>query len=354
LSALNGAPRPLWLDLAAQLLARLVWPLILVGVVFVAGSAGFFALGQGKWPLFDCVYMVAITLTTVGYGEVLENMSTGARVLAMALMFVGMGVVLYAVSAVTAFIVEKNLSKILRERRMNKQLAALTGHIIVCGLGQTGLQVLRELTATRHTAVGIDLDPARVERAKELFPETPFLQGDASQEETLRRAGVEQAMGLMALLPEDSLNMLITVEARFIDKDIRIVARASTNQIIDKFYRAGADYVVNPAFIGGMRMASMLIRPNVVTFLDRMLRGQGPSIRVEEVAVAPGSPLDGASLEEAQVYDKTGLRVVALRHPGQEEFVYNPADSERIPAGSVLIVIADPDRAEVLRRLCRA
>jgi len=340
-------------ELAPELFERLVVPLLLIAGIFGLGTAGYFILGQGRWGLLDCAYMVSITLTTVGYGEVLDSMGPQARTFTMVLMWLGMGVTLYAVSTVTAFVVEHNLTRIFRERKMEKQIAALEGHVIVCGAGQTGFHVVRELVTTNHPCLVVELDQARVDWLSGQFKDLLIIAGDATEEATLRRAGVSRAKGLVAVLAQDSQNMLITVEARFINPNLKIVTRCNSNNLVGKFTYAGANYVINPAFIGGMRMASELIRPHVVTFLDRMLRGQDPSIRVDEVQVAEGSPLAGKSLAEADVFGRTGLTPIALQPPDQKEFTYNPGPETRISPGAVLLVIGNPEQVGRLEKLCR-
>ena len=259
--------------LSREFLQQLVFPALLLLIVFVFGTLGFFILGGGRWSFFDCAYMTSITLTTVGYGEILEDFGTNGRSFAMVLMWAGMGVALYAVSTITGFVVERKFSRILRERKMEKRIAALKDHFIVCGGGHTAVNVLRELITSNRSCVSIEMKLERIEWIANQFPDHHFIQGDATEEEVLLRAGIERASGILAVLAEDSHNLLITVQARYINPDIKIVARCSENNLADKFYRAGANYVVNPSFIGGMRMASEMIRPNVVSFLDRMLRG---------------------------------------------------------------------------------
>ena len=339
--------------LAGQFMRRLILPLLLIALSFFGGTLGFYILGGSKWSLLDCLYMTSITLTTVGYGEVLEGMGQGARILAMVLMWVGMAVVLYAVSTATAFVVEKNLSRYIRERRMIKRIEELNGHIIVCGLDATGRQVVQELYASGQTPVGLELNQENIDRASSMFPDMPIIKGDASSEEFLRKAGVERAAAVLALLPEDGQNLLITVETNYIDPNIKIAARTSENSLSEKFRRAGADYVVNPSFIGGMRLASVIARPNVVGFLDKMLRGDGPSVRVEEATVREGSVLIGKSLGEAAIFETTGLRPVALKPSGTEEYIYNPTDDEIIGQNMVIIVIGDHERLEKLRKICK-
>lgn len=340
-------------SLVMEVIGRLARPLVGVGFVFLFGTFGFFFIGHGRWSLFDCAYMTSITVTTVGYGETLVNMGQSARLFAMFLVWAGMGVALYAVSAITAFFVENNFSQLIRERRMDKQIASLSGHIIVCGLGSTGLNILEELTTTGRRAVAIDRDAERAEAARRRFPGLPVIVGDAAQEEVLERAGIGRAFGIVAHLPEDSQNMLITVQARYISPTIKIVAQSTTDGLVDKFYRAGADYVVNPALIGGLRMASVLIRPHVVTFLDRMLRGDDPTVRVAELTVREGSDLIGQTLGQAELGRRTGLRPIAVSPDDGQKFIYNPPPDLELRAGAVLIVIGNPGQIDSLAALCR-
>ncbi len=296
--------------------------------------------------------MTSITLSTVGYGEILEDFGTNGRAFAMVLMWAGMGVTVYAVSSITAFVVERKFSRILRERKMEKRIAALKGHFIICGGGHTAVNVLRELTTSNRACVSIEMKLERIEWIAAQFQDHHIIQGDATEEEVLLRAGIERASGILAVLAEDSHNLLITVQARYINPDIKIVARCSENNLADKFYRAGANYVVNPSFIGGMRMVSEVIRPNVVSFLDRMLRGTDRSIRVEEATVREGSPWVGKSLRDVDIQRVTGLIPISLRHPKDSDFTYNPSPDEVLVPGSVIVVIGNPEQISALKRFC--
>jgi voltage-gated potassium channel len=337
----------------AEFWRRLRLPVSLLGFVFLAGTGGYWLLGGGDWPLLDCAYMTSITLTTVGYGEILEP-TPHMRFFSMALMWSGMGIALYAVSTITAFIVEEHLSRLLKERRMEAVVKAMSGHFIVCGAGRVGRHAIAEIAANQHPVVVIDDQAEGVEWLRQNHPQAPVLQGDATDEELLLRAGVERAAGVLAVLPEDSQNMLITVQARFINAGVRIGARCSSRNLVDKFYRAGATYVVNTDFIGGMRLASEMIRPQVVNFLDRMLRGKDPSVRVAEVTVAEGSRLAGLPLGGATIAERTGLCPIAVKPPDEAEFTYNPGPDQTLRPGSVLIVIGSPAQIKALQEICRA
>ncbi len=338
--------------LTTEFLQRLVVPVVMVMCAFLFGTIGFYIIGDGRWTAFDCAYMTSITLTTVGYGEVLDQIGTSGRLFAMVLMWSGMGVTLYAVSAITAFVVERNLTRLLKERKMEKRIASLKNHIIVCGAGKTGFNVLRELHATKHPCVVIEENAERVEWIRTHYEEFYYLHGDATEEEVLKKAGIEKAAGIVAVLNDDSRNLLITVQARFVNPNIKIVARCEENTLADKFYRAGANYVVNPALIGGLRMASEMVRPNVVSFLDRMLRGKKQAFRVEEVVVSEKCPFVGSTLKEIDIYGKTGLVPISVKQPDEEEFHYNPRPEEPIKAHTVIIIIGSPEQVAALKNLC--
>lgn len=339
-------------SLAKDFLERLVSPALMVLCVFLFGTVGFFIIGDGNWTLFDCAYMTSITLTTVGYGEVLDQIGSNGRLFAMVLMWSGMGVTLYAVSAITGFVVEKNFARLLKERKMERRIATLKNHILVCGAGKTGTHVLRELLSTKRSCVVIEGVPERIQVVQKHFEDVYCLQGNATEEEVLYKAGIDRASGIICALNSDSDNLLLTVQARYINPSIKIVARCEETNLTDKFYRAGANNVVNPSRIGGLRLASEMVRPHVVSFLDRMLRGREQAFRVEEVTVGEECPLIGASLATAGLLRKTGLVPISIKRADAEEFTYNPSLEEVIQAGMVLIVIGDPAQVSKLRQLC--
>ena len=337
----------------SQLLERLTVPVLLVFCSFLFGMIGFLLIGQGRWSALDCAYMTSITLTTVGYGEVLSDLGTDGKIFAMVLMWSGMGVTLYAVSTITAFVVEKDLMRMFRERKMERQINILQNHIIVCGVGKTGLNIVNELFVSKCPCVVIEEKEERLQTACRRLRDLHYIQGDATEEMVLRQAGIERARGIIAGLNDDGRNLLITVQARYINPEIKIVARCHENSLADKMIRAGANYVVNPGFIGGMRLASEMIRPHVVSFLDRMLRGKDQSIRLEEVVVGRNNTLTGLTLNEIDLYRRTGLNPVAIKHPQGDDYTYNPSPDERIEHGTVMIVIGNPDQVGKIRNVLK-
>ncbi len=333
-------------------------PIVLLGGMFVLGALGFYFIGllNGQsYSFLDCVYMTAVSLTTVGYGDVLDiGASTSGRIYLIVLLVGGMGVTLYSVSSVTAFIVEGHLQRLFRERNMQKKINALSGHYILCGVGETGIHVLHELIAAEVPFVVVEKDEEACHRAGGLINrELLYVVGDSTLEQVLATAGIGRAQGLVATLADDKDNLFLVVTASFMNQDMRIVAKCIDHDSVAKFKRAGASYVVSPNYIGGMRIASQMLRPNVVNFLDNMLRGRDKSIRVDEIEVPEGAGSIGQTLRDLRIGERSGMLVIAVRDPGSDEFDYNPGGSRVLRAGSLLVVIGHIHQTEVLRKVVR-
>jgi voltage-gated potassium channel len=328
-------------------LKKLFTSLGLLVAIYAVGVSGYMFL-EG-WPFQDASYMTVITVATVGYGETRPLTPTG-RWFTTALILGGMGTLLYALSSITAFVVEGELKEFLRRTRMEKVIAKLSGHFIICGGGRVGVRILKELARTGQELVVVDQNLSQVKEWGERFPKVFLLEGDATTDETLEKAGVHRARGLLAALGSDKDNLFVVLSARGMNKDLRIVTRADEETSRDKLLRAGADSVVLPHTIGGMRMASEMIRPAVVSFLDTMLREKDSTLRVEEAPVAASSHLDGRQIEEGEVSRRTGALLVAIRKP-DGSFEFNPPGGREIRAGEVLVAIGNPQQIAALRKL---
>ena len=328
---------------------RLLWSAVLLAGVLLFGTAGYLALtGQSFWK---CLYMTAITITTVGYSDVLEvSAKPVAAAFTIVLLFLGLGVLLYTVSTATAFVVEGDLTEALRRRKMEKRIAGMSGHYVVCGAGETGMRAITELIATGRSVVIVEQDPRRVARLGRLLPDVPYLHADASEDEALLAAGLERAAGLISALAEDKDNLFVALSARRLAPGLRIVARAAEERSVPKLKAAGADAVVSPNQIGGLRMASELVRPGVVSFLDTMLRGPGAAVRFEDLLISGSSDLAGRSLAEADLTAEADVLVVAVRAPGEEGFRYGPPAATRLEPGMSLVFLG---RSEDVARLQR-
>ena len=314
--------------------------ILLICIVILAGSTGYFILFGGRPRFLDCVYMTVISLTTVGYGEVVEvSGNAAAQIYTMVLITFGMGILLYGISTLTAAIVEGELTGILRKNKMLKQIQKLRNHTIVCGGGETGRLVLQELVKNRAAVVLIDNDPENIERCKAVANANLYhVQGSATDDENLLAAGIENAAGIIITLPADNDNLYITMSARMHNRKIRIITRMVDQKLEPKLKKAGADSVVSPNFIGAMRMASEMIRPAVVYFLDKMLRSGQGDLRIHQIVVSERSSLVNLPLTDCGLKDRFNLLVVAARHDG-DDIEFNPPPHLPLKAGMTLIVM---------------
>jgi voltage-gated potassium channel len=320
---------------------KYVWSGIILVAIVLIGTAGYWFIGGSRYSLFDCLYMTVITISTIGYSEVIDLAgNTGGRIFTVFIAVAGIGVLAYLVTNVTAAIVEGELTKSFRRRRMEKAAAKAREHYIVCGVGWAGLHIINELRETRRSHVIVDINRSKIDKSLESMSDGIFIEGDATDNDTLIKAGIESASGLFAVTGDDNQNLVISLTARQLNPAVRIVAQCNEMKNVDKMRKAGADSVVSPGYISGMRMASEMIRPTVVTFLDNMLRGKDESLRVEEVPM-PQS-LAGKALSTLNL--KKFPRTLLLAVKKGESWVYNPSRSEYIiEPENRLIVMTTPD-----------
>lgn len=334
------------MDQYAQVRRRLLGVAASVVACVTAGTLGYHWI-EG-WPLFDGLYMTVVTLATVGYSET-HSLSTAGRAFTMLLITGGIGVVAYAFSTITAIIVEGDLLKALRRRRMQKDIAKLSGHYVVCGAGHTGGVICAELRKTGRDFVVVDKDPETIARLVErLGAEVPHVVGDGAEDEVLREAGIERAAGVFAVLATDQDNAFVVLSAKGLNPKARVLVCQKTIGVREKLLRSGADGVVDPEFIGGMRLASEMIRPATVGFLDAMLRERSAHVRFEEIAVGDGSPAVGRGLDEYR-RPGAGPLLVAVVAEGEDRYEINPPPERRVRAGDRLVMIGEASALRDLR-----
>jgi voltage-gated potassium channel len=320
--------------------------ILLVILTILVGTAGFYIIGRGAWTLEDCLYMTIITICTVGYGEVLPlDQVPHARLFTIFLILFGTGSMVYFGSTVVALFVERDIGKQWRQRKMQKQIAALSDHVIVCGAGTVGQQVVMELIATRTPFVIIENEQRKIDDlAVELgLKSLLYIIGDATDDDLLKEAGIERARGIVITLPSDKDSMITTVTARQLSKSVRIVSRCHEPGNVQRILKAGANSVVSPNVIGGMRLVSEMIRPQVVEFLDLMLRDKDKNLRIEEAVIPDGSDLVGKALQDTWIRKITSLLVLAIKHAERGVYTYNPRPDAVIEKGTILIVLGTSD-----------
>jgi voltage-gated potassium channel len=328
--------RPIQSVQLKRILRRIYIALGVLLAIALIGTLGFRIIDGPQGSMSDAIYMTLITITTVGYGEVVPLHTFGERMFAGFISLVGFGNLTFLFTSLTVFFLESDLDLSLRRRRMEKQIKRLAGHYIVCGFGRVGRNVATELIATQRKFIAIDHIETQMDTQAERFPELLFLHGDASDDDLLATAGIADAAGLFAVTGDDSRNLMITITAKQLNPQIRVVARCHEVRNIEKLRKAGANAVVSPDFTGGMRIASLMLRPHVVSFLDEMLRSEH-SVRVEEVAL----PAD---------FKPCSLGSLALSHPDYvliavrtgQDWIFNPPADFILQPSHAVISMASP------------
>lgn len=328
---------------------RLRLHLLSILLVVLAGSLGYYLLFGGRYPFIECLYMTVIAITSVGFGEVVPiTGNPAAEIFTMGLITFGMGIILYVLSSLTALLIEGELSGYLREKKMNKLIGKLNGHYIVCGGGETGAPLMDELIKNHEAVVLIERDTEKITRCN-ANGDLLYIQGDATEDRNLEAAGIQNAAGLFTCLPSDKDNLYITMTARMLNRRLRIISRMINPRLEAKLRKAGADSVVSPNTIGALRMASVMIRPEVVSFLDTMLRSKQGNLRVHQVNVGEKSAMAGRTLLDSKLTNKYKLLVLGSQMPG-EEILFNPPPDQPLAPGMILIVMGDTDDIARARR----
>jgi voltage-gated potassium channel len=319
---------------------------ILVAFVLVLGGTLGYMLVE-RWPWMDSLYMTVITLTSVGYQEV-HPLTPGGRIFTMVLLFTGVFSLLYVVTGALRSLVDGELTGQIARNRMEKKLQSLKDHIIICGFGRMGGLVAQEFNQQAIPFVIIERSEALLAdfKAEHGVP----LVGDATHDETLRRAGIDRARTLVTLAASDADNLFITMSARLMSDRIFIVARAEDEGAEKKLMKAGASRVISPYVIGGQRVAQAVLRPSVVDFIELATRSDHMALQIEETEIHLGSVLCRKPLKDTGLRQTLGLIVVAIKRP-DGKMVFNPPPETEIDAGDLLITLGPKSQQDQLRTL---
>ncbi len=322
----------------------LIRRLLLTGIgilcITIIGTFGYYFLTDRTNDLFSCFYMTVITITTIGFGEVIDLAShPGARQFTILIAISGIGLLTYFVSTTSAIIIEGHLRETFKKRRMEKTIHHLHNHYIICGFGRHSTHLIDELIATKRENVFIEIDPGVIKLALKKYPMQNYVEGDATSDEVLMKAGIDRATGLFAATTNDNLNLVISLSARRLNPNIKIVALCSTHSNMEKLKIAGADQVVSPNYIGALRMASEMVRPAVTTFLDVMLRDKDKNLRIEQVDLDERH--EGKTFGELKIEEFKDTLLVAIK--SNDEIIFKPNDDFKISPGDSLIVMTTPE-----------
>ena len=332
---------------------RILQALLLLVSVIALGGLGYYFLGHGVWRLGESVYFAIITVSTVGFQELhgIEQVQ-GARLLTAVLILVGSAALVFFQSNITAALVEGAIGHVFRRKRMLNQIKSMRGHVVVAGLGSTGKYVVEELFAVQQAFVAIDRNLEHLERISEELcgGKMLYVHGDATEDHVLIEAGIVHAKGVVAALTSDRENLYVTLSARSLNSDARIVAKVVEAEADNKMRKAGATATVSPNIIGGRRMVSELVRPTVVVFLDQMMRDKNKNLRFEECPIPPRSSYIGKQLRDVPFRSEANALVVAIRDE-DGTFHYNPGSDLELKEGLVLVVLAELEGMQLLRRM---
>ena len=323
-----------------QLIFGLRKGIVGIASVLLSGVFGYHLIEGWHW--LDCFYMTVITVSTVGIMEV-HPLSDLGRLFTIILILFGVGVMAYCLTRLAEFMFQRSLTNVLGRRTMMKKIAQLKQHVIICGYGRTGSRVVAELQATGKPFVVIDEDEDAVRRLDEL--NIPYIQGDATDEETLESANVCKADSLVAALASDPDNLYLTLTASGMCSDLRIIARVNDPDSTRKFVKAGARRVVSPISTGANQIAQLVTRPSIVDLIELVANDKSIALQVLEYPIDEESDMINKTLSEARVRQTLGCMVIAVKHrDGLTAF--DPGPNTRLQPGDTLVAIRQPENDE--------
>ncbi len=314
---------------------------MLIGIIAL-GTCGYYFVEH--MPLFEAFYMTIITISTVGFAEVVP-LSQAGRAITVIIIILGISVGAYTIGVLVKAIVEGELVQIFGRRKVQKQVSELKNHFIICGFGRIGRTVCNELDADQIDFVVIEQDPSVIEQIE--TRKYLYLEMDATTEEALMKAGIMEAKGIVTAVNSDANNVFITMTAKSLRSDVFVLARASEEKNEAKLFRAGATRAVSPYLIGGRRIAQMLKKPTVVDFIDIAMMGSHLGLMMEEAKIGDNSSLVSKSLVDSYLRRDYGVIIVAIKKQSGD-MVFNPTSSEKLEAGDVIVVIG---KKEDLKRM---
>lgn len=322
---------------------RLTTAAVLLLALSVVGTVGYMILESA--PIFDAFYMTMITISTVGFAEVIE-LGIAGRTLSIGLVVLGVGLVFYTATAAVELIIANHPKR--RKKAVEREIDGLDGHYIVCGFGRVGRNAWEHIVDDRKPVVVIDKNPHKAEAAAEAG--ALVIEGDATHNEILLKAGVGRAAGLIASVAEDSENLVIVLSARTANPSLLITARANEGEAEEKLVMAGADRVVAPPKVGGHRLASLVLHRELADFVDLVHGGRTVEFKVEEFLIDQNSPMAGVSLRESEIRGRSGAMVFAVEEPGGG-LIVNPDPDLIFLSGARVVAIGTDDQLSRLRTI---
>jgi len=318
-------------------------------LIFIIGTLGFHFI-EG-WSLTESLYTTVITLSTVGYGDFYPE-TAGGRIFTVILVIFGVGTMLYTIGLLTETMVEARFRSLMGRGKLEKMIKKLNRHYIICGCGRIGYLICKELSQEKIDFVVIDDNPETIQK---IIEDESFIyyKGDATQDKTLIAAGIKRARGIVCALPSDAQNLYVILTAKELNPDIYVLSRSEEIESEHRLLRAGADRVISPYVLGGMRMAMAISRPAMLDFIEITTRRQSLELRMDEIDICEGSPVVGKSLEESEIRQRYGLIIVAVKKDSGQ-MIFNPMASYVIAQGDKLIALGEDDNVTRFAQVCVA
>jgi voltage-gated potassium channel len=312
--------------------------------VFLFGICGFWLIDPAG-SLFDAFYMTAMVITTIGFHEVIDlSHSPAGRVFTVCLAFGGIGILTYLLSNLSALFIEGDIRKTFYKKSMISKIDKLDGHYIICGCGRVGKNIAEELYRTKRSFVMTDTSEEVLEDFLENMPNSIFLSGDSTDDSFLESLGIHRAVGLFATASDDNTNLVICLTARQMNPSLKIIARLNDISRAKKMKQAGADKVISPNFIGGLQMASEMIRPVAASFMEDMMRSNNMNLRLEEIRIS--SKKQGTTVGDISLSGCENTIILALKD--EKKWNYNPPKSTPLMEGNFLIAMTTPEERKIL------
>ncbi|NOR18214.1 potassium channel protein [candidate division WOR-3 bacterium] len=328
---------------------KFVLTIILIVLVIFGGTVGYQII-EG-WSFIEALYMTIITISTVGFKEV-GQLSNAGRIFTIFLILGGIIVITSGISLIFSSIIEGTFGEIIRRQRMEKKLAKIKNHFIICGFGAVGEDVVNEFIRENKPFVLIEKDKNVLNKLLKEFPGIIFVIGDATDDEILKNAQIEKAKGILAVLGKTADNLYICLSARSLNPKLRIIARVIESESIDKLKKAGADYVFSPEKIGGIRLAAAALKPAVTSFLDAIIRGEYLDLVLNEVEVQEHSSIVRKTLKESEISKNIGIIISAIKSATTDKLIFNPSSKTIINPSDILIVFGSSDQIKQLKKIC--
>lgn len=325
---------------------KIFMAIFLLVSLLISGVLGFKLMSNYSW--IDSIYMTVITITTVGFGEV-QPLDDVAKVFTIFLILASVVIVGYALTVITEYILSKNNFEELKQKKMQKMIDGFTNHIVICGYGRNGKQAAKKLMAYKKPFVIIEQDKDIIDKFQ--TDDIPFVFGNANEDETLLQAGVDKAHTIICALPNDADNLFVVLSARQLNKNMKIISRASQETSYDKLKLAGANNVILPDRIGGDHMASLVVVPDLIEFIDNLSIIGKSNINIEEIAIDKlYNTSEVKTIKDLDLRNKTGCTVIGFKD-GNGDYLVNPEAELRLVPNSKIIVLGRPEQIQKLNSL---